>query len=80
MRGYSRCVRHLEGDEKARYDREQQELARAEAKRDAARASRKRERSAPSGGPEHQVRGPKGQNGLPLALSSQLSAQNDIAG
>lgn len=44
MKGYSRCVNHLEGEEKARYDREQQELARAEARRDAARAGRKRER------------------------------------
>jgi hypothetical protein len=44
MKGYSRCVNHLKGEEKARYDREQQELARAEAKKDAARTSRKRER------------------------------------
>jgi hypothetical protein len=44
MKGYGRCVNHLEGEEKARYDREQQELARAEAKRDAGRARRQRER------------------------------------
>lgn len=44
MKGYSACCRHVEGEEKARYDREQEELARAEAKKDVGRARRQRER------------------------------------
>lgn len=46
MKGYSRCFNHLEAEEKARYDCEQEELARAEAKKDARRAERKRKRDA----------------------------------
>jgi len=46
MKGYSACWRHVEGEEKDRYDREREELARAEAKKDARRAERKRKRDA----------------------------------